>query len=62
MSDEDRAVIEVLVSIERKNAINCTGLGEVGCEGRKEWHSRFEHRLHVAQEQVAALRDKGLLA
>lgn len=54
--------VAVLVQIERKNRVNCTGLGEVGCDGRNEWHSWAEHRQHVAAEQAEALADAGLLA
>lgn len=60
MSDD--ALIETLTRVERENAINCTGLGEVGCEGRSGWHSWSEHRRHVAESQVVALREMGALA
>lgn len=61
MSDVTEAAARLLTRIERENAINCTGLGEVGCNGRQDWHSWSEHRLHVAAAQVAALADAGLL-
>lgn len=54
--------IQTLMRVERENAIDCTGLGEVGCHGRQGWHSWSEHRLHVAAAQVAALADAGLLS
>jgi len=54
--------IDILVRIEAQNRINCTGLGEVGCDGRNEWHSWADHRQHVAEAQVAALIDAGLLS
>lgn len=48
---------EVLAEVGRENAINCTGPGEVGCKGRKGWHSWSEHRAHIAESQVAAIAD-----
>lgn len=53
---------EVLARVAWENAINCTGPGEVGCRGRKGWHSWTEHYAHVAAEQVKALTEAGLLA
>jgi hypothetical protein len=52
-SDEAR---EALIKIQRTNAINCTGPGEVGCNGQHGWHTWTEHREHVAEAQVDALR------
>ncbi|WP_370290258.1 hypothetical protein [Nocardioides sp.] len=52
---------EVLARVAWENAINCTGPGEVGCRGRKGWHSWTEHYAHVAAEQVKALTEAGLL-
>lgn len=46
---------EVLARIDRENAVNCTGIGEVGCKGREGWHSWSAHRAHVAEAQVAAV-------
>jgi len=60
MSEQVEAAIKTLMRIERENAINCTGLGEVGCNGRNEWHSWSDHRMHVAASQVAALIEAGL--
>lgn len=58
-TDYDR-LVETLVRVERENAINCTGPGEVGCKGRSGWHSWSEHRQHVAEAQAAALVAAGL--
>jgi len=55
------AAIQVLVRVERENAINCTGLGEVGCNGRAGWHSWSAHRLHVAAAQVTALIEASVI-
>lgn len=57
---ENAQIIETLVQVERENAINCTGLGEVGCNGRQGWHSWSEHRTHVAEAQAHALAEAGL--
>lgn len=48
-------IAAVLARIARENAINCTGPGEVGCRGRKGWHSWADHHEHVAEAQAAAL-------
>lgn len=55
--ENDELMIETLIKVERENAINCTGLGEVGCAGREGWHSWSEHRRHVAESQWAELRE-----
>lgn len=60
MSGDARRV-DVLVTVDRGHRINCTGLGEVGCIAYAGWHSWDEHRRHVAQAQIAALRSEGLL-
>lgn len=52
-SDEVRAA---LMKVARDNAINCTGPGEVGCNGRMGWHSWTSHREHVAAAEADALR------
>ena len=53
--------VAVLMDVEHKNRINCTGPGEVGCAGRIGWHSWVEHRRHVAADQVAALVAAGFM-
>ena len=48
-------IARVLGQVARDNEINCTGPGEVGCKGRRGWHSWSEHRAHVAQSQAELL-------